>query len=218
MGSQSPVVIPDGFKEVYVMQHIVLLGDSIFDNGAYVGREPDVATHLRHLVPADWKVTLCAVDGDKTDDVDRQLWKIPEGASHLVLSVGGNDALSHSHLLSDTTTLGLQILEYLDSAACGFRRTYRKLIIKILKLRLPLAVFTIYNGNLEPPFAKAARAAVAVFNDKIYQIAGEHSVPVLELRRICNEPSDYANPIEPSSSGGKKIAASILRHVQSLTE
>ena len=35
MGSQSPVVIPDGFKEVYVMQHIVLLGDSIFDNGAY---------------------------------------------------------------------------------------------------------------------------------------------------------------------------------------
>jgi len=48
------------------MQHIVLLDDSIFDNGVYVGREPDVATHPRQLVPAEWKVTPCAVDGDKT--------------------------------------------------------------------------------------------------------------------------------------------------------
>jgi len=141
---------------------------------------------------------------------------VPEGASHLILSVGGNDALAHSHLLSDNTTPGMQILEYLDLVASGFESSYRKLINKISNLRLPLAVFTIYNGNLEPPFVKAARAAVAVFNDKIYQVAGAYAVPVLELRRICNELSDYANPIEPSSSGGKKIAASILRHVQSL--
>jgi lysophospholipase L1-like esterase len=200
------------------MQHIVLLGDSIFDNGVYVGSEPDVATQLKQLAPADWKITLCAVDGDRTEDVIRQLRKVPAGATHLFLSVGGNDALSHSHLLSDTTTPGMQILEYLDSAARGFESSYRKLIQKISNLRLPLAVFTIYNGNLEKPLVKAARAAVAVFNDKIYQVAGEYSVPVLELRRICNEPSDYANPIEPSSSGGKKIAASILRHVQSLVE
>jgi lysophospholipase L1-like esterase len=200
------------------MQHLVLLGDSIFDNGAYVGSEPDVTTHLIQLVPADWKITLCAVDGDKTDDVIRQMRRVPEGASHLILSVGGNDALAHSHLLSDTTTPGMQILEYLDSAARSFKSSYRRLIKKISNLRLPLAVFTIYNGNLEPPFIRAARAAVAVFNDKIYQVAGEYSVPVFELRRICNEPSDYANPIEPSSSGGKKIATSILRHVQSLVE
>jgi hypothetical protein len=200
------------------MPHIVLLGDSIFDNGVYVGSEPDVATQLKQLAPADWKITLCAVDGDKTDEVVRQLLNVPEGASHLILSVGGNDALGHSHLLSDTTTPGMQILEYLDSVTHGFESSYRKLIKKILNLGLPLAVFTIYNGNLEPPFTKAARAAVAVFNDKIYQVAGEHAVPVLELRRICTEPSDYANPIEPSSFGGKKIAASILRHVQSLME
>ena len=200
------------------MPHIVLLGDSIFDNGVYVGSEPDVAAHLRQLVPADWEVTLCAVDGDRTEDVVRQLRRVPEGASHLILSVGGNDALAHSHLLSDTATPGMKILEHLDSAARGFESSYRKLIKKILDQRLPLAVFTIYNGNLEPPFVKAARAAVAVFNDKIYQVAGEYAVPVLELRRICTEPSDYANPIEPSSSGGKKIAASILRHVQFLME
>lgn len=196
------------------MEHIVLLGDSIFDNGAYVGREPDVASHLRQMVPVDWDVTLCAVDGDKTEDVVRQLRNVPEGATHLFLSVGGNDALSHSHLLSDTTTSGMQVLEYLAEVADIFATSYRKVLGKILKLHLPLAVFTIYNGNLEPPFAKAARAAVAVFNDKIYQVAGEQSVPVLELRHICTEPVDYANPVEPSLIGGKKIATSILRHVQ----
>jgi len=208
--SQS-LKFPKNSMEVQAMQHIVLLGDSIFDNGAYVGREPDVATHLRQLAPANWKVTLCVAYGDKTGDVILQLWNVPEDASHLVLSVGGNDALAHSHLLSDSTISGIQILEYLALAAEAFEMNYGKLITEMSNLEVLFAVFTIYNGDLEPPFAKAARAAVAVFNDKIYQIAGEHSVPVLELRRICNEASDYANTIEPSSSGGKKIAASILR-------
>jgi len=27
---------------------------------------------------------------------------------------------------------------------------------------------------------------------------------------VCSEPSDYANPIEPSSVGGEKIARAIL--------
>jgi hypothetical protein len=29
------------------------------------------------------------------------------------------------------------------------------------------------------------------------------------LRLVCTEPSDYANPIEPSGSGGRKIALAI---------
>jgi hypothetical protein len=44
-------------------EHVVLLGDSIFDNAAYTGREPDVITHLRRLLPNGWQATLCAVDG-----------------------------------------------------------------------------------------------------------------------------------------------------------
>jgi hypothetical protein len=31
---------------------------------------------------------------------------------------------------------------------------------------------------------------------------------------VCNEPDDYANPIEPSSHGGAKIARAITRAVQ----
>ena len=39
------------------MTHIALLGDSVIDNGAYVGRGPDVAEQVRNLVPDEWKVT-----------------------------------------------------------------------------------------------------------------------------------------------------------------
>ena len=35
------------------------------------------------------------------------------------------------------------------------------------------------------------------------------SVPVIDLRLICTEPADYANPIEPSVQGGQKIASAI---------
>lgn len=34
-------------------------------------------------------------------------------------------------------------------------------------------------------------------------------MPLLDLRLICNEDEDFANPIEPSVNGGAKIAAAI---------
>jgi hypothetical protein len=36
---------------------------------------------------------------------------------------------------------------------------------------------------------------------------------VIELRLVCSEPEDYANPIEPSVQGGAKIARAIARAV-----
>ena len=45
------------------MPHIALLGDSIFDNKAYVGSEPDVLGHLRRMAPDGWEFDLLAVDG-----------------------------------------------------------------------------------------------------------------------------------------------------------
>ena len=47
--------------------NVVLLGDSIFDNGVYVRPGPDVAEQLRQDLPAGWTVTLRAVDGDPAD-------------------------------------------------------------------------------------------------------------------------------------------------------
>jgi nicotinate (nicotinamide) nucleotide adenylyltransferase len=47
------------------MAHIVLLGDSIFDNKTYVGENgKDVVTHLRESLPNDWQATLKATDAE----------------------------------------------------------------------------------------------------------------------------------------------------------
>ena len=76
------------------MPHVALLGDSIFDNAAYTGGRPDVITQLRPLL-SGWSATLLALDGARTEDVPRQLTQLPRDTTHLVLSVGGNDALAH---------------------------------------------------------------------------------------------------------------------------
>ena len=55
------------------MTHIALLGDSVIDNKAYVGRGPDVAEQVRNLVPDEWKVTRLAIDGAVTWSVHSQL-------------------------------------------------------------------------------------------------------------------------------------------------
>jgi hypothetical protein len=196
------------------MAHIVLLGDSIFDNKVYVGGEPDVVEHLRDMIPAGWAATLCARDGAVTRDVPAQIASLPADATHLVLSVGGNDALENLYLLEDPSLLGPEILSRLAAAVVVFGQSYRAVLERLGSAGLPLMVCTIYNGNLEAAIAQAARAAVAVYDDTIYSAASEAGVPVLELRRICTGPSDYANPVEPSSSGGRKIAKAILDCVE----
>lgn len=83
------------------MSHIVLLGDSVFDNRVYAAPEPDVTTHLDALGDGSKRVTLLAVDGSVTNDVLSQVSDTPSDATHLVVSTGGNDALSIQHLLME---------------------------------------------------------------------------------------------------------------------
>ncbi len=195
------------------MPHVVLLGDSIFDNAAYVRGGPDVAAHLTALVPAGWRVTLAAVDGAVIADVPRQLARVPADATHLVVSAGGNDALRHADLLDRPARSSAEVLGALADAAEGFESRYRRLLAALGDTGRPATLCTIYNGNLAPPVRRLAAAALGVFNDVIQRLAAEHGRPVIELRRVCTEPADYANPIEPSVEGGAKIARAIARVV-----
>src|SRR5688572_9022905 len=59
------------------MKHVVLLGDSVFDNAAYVSGGPDVVRQLRSALPEGWQATLRAVDGGTTASVARQIEALP---------------------------------------------------------------------------------------------------------------------------------------------
>ena len=198
------------------MEHIVLMGDSIFDNKSYVGTDPSVIEHLGAMIPEDWSATLCAVDGATMSAMQTQIPRIPADATWLFVSIGGNDAIDNAHLLTDMTKPGPLLLDELAAVADQFRSNYEAAIEGICAFKKPVCLCTIYNGNLESRIASAARAAVAVFNDQIYSIANERRLPVIDLRRICNQPADYANPIEPSAIGGKKIARSILESIYAM--
>jgi hypothetical protein len=80
----------------------------------------------------------------------------------------------------------------------------------VLARRLPTAVCTIYNGNFpDTAYQRIATFGVTSWDDTILRCAIERGLPVIELRLICTDAADYANPIEPSARGGDKIAATI---------
>jgi hypothetical protein len=193
------------------MAHLVLLGDSIFDNGAYTGGGPDVISQVHALSPPGWRATLLAVDGSITEDVGGQLARLPTEATHLVLSIGGNNALMQAGILDTPVSSMAMAIGMLADVAASFEAQYRSCVARCLKVGLPLAVCTIYNGSFEDRvFQRIASTTLAVFNDAIVRIAFEHALPVIDLRSICARPEDYANPIEPSSIGGEKIARAIV--------
>jgi len=196
------------------MSHIVLLGDSIFDNGSYTNGKPDVVTQVRGILPGGWKASLLAVDGATTRSIDAQLARLPRDASHLVMSVGGNDALGSQHILNEQVRTTGEALMLLSRAAEEFETDYRKAVAACLKRGLPLTICTIYNGNFpDRAYQRQVATALAVFNDVIIRVGVENGLSMLELRQICSKPEDYANPIEPSSIGGAKIASAIVHVV-----
>ena len=195
--------------------HIVLLGDSIFDNGAYVRRgEPDVVRQLRDKLPAGAKATLAAVDGATTAGVARQLERLPADATHLVVSAGGNDALGNIGVLEDSSRSIADALTRLAAIGDGFGRGYRAMLGSVLDRGRPTALCTIYDPRYpDPRFQRLAVTGLVLFNDVITRAAFAHGLPVLDLRLICDDDADFANPIEPSAQGGDKIAAAIARLV-----
>ena len=66
--------------------------------------------------------------------------------------------------------------------------------------------FLTHNKNL-------SEMMVSSFNDIVYKTAMKYKADVLELRHIFVSPEDYANPIEPSHSGGEKLAKEIIKWI-----
>jgi GDSL-like Lipase/Acylhydrolase family len=192
-----------------MQQHIALLGDSIFDNRAYTNGAPDVVAHLRALLPPGWKASLIAVDGSTAADLEAQLGKVPADATHIVISVGGNDAILHSDLLDLPVTSTAEALDVFGQRAQAFASAYCAAIDAALRLNRRTTVCTIYNGNLGGNRGWLASVALTVFNNVIFRTAFARGISVIDLGLVCTEPSDYANPIEPSDLGGRKIAEAI---------
>jgi lysophospholipase L1-like esterase len=197
------------------LNHVVLLGDSIFDNAAYVGNAPDVVRQVRQRLPQGSKATLRAVDGSTTEDVSEQLRYLPQDATHLIVSAGGNDALGHIAFLGAPARSIAEALLGLAEIAAEFEQRYRDMLTEVLAHGLLTAVCTIYYPRFpDPDLQKIAVTGLTVFNDCIIRAAFTRGIPLLDLRFVCTEEGDYADPIEPSAQGGEKIADSIVEALE----
>ncbi len=192
------------------MSHVVLLGDSILDNGAYVSGGSPVIEQLQSRLPREWKATLLARDGAIATTVLNQLQRMPADTSHLVLSAGGNDALESSSMLNSPESIsGLSMLKALTEAQQQFQQCYSELIRTIQRLRIPAVGCTIYEAV--PGLQPVERMALSLFNDIIVRELHAARFAILDLRAICTDKRDYSSvsPIEPSEIGGSKIARQI---------
>jgi hypothetical protein len=191
--------------------HIALLGDSVFDNAAYVAPGLDVAAALRRRAPA-WRVTLLARDGAVLAGVPAQLDRLralDPAPDRLVVSCGGNDILGLQALLHGPAGTLLAALDQLAAWREDFRARYGGMLDALLATGVAATACTIYDAV--PGLNPALRCAVGIFDDVIAFEAGRRGMPVLDLRAVCSEAADYSarSPIEPSAQGGAKIAAAI---------
>ena len=190
-------------------RHVVLFGDSIFDNAEYIDGGPDVAMQLQNLLEPDDRVTLKAVDGSVSEQVEGQLAGCPSDATHVIISSGGNDILHHAALLEQPCGTMAAAMAMLGNARSLFEPMHRSLVETAALLAPPVALCTIYDANMGPHIT----TAMSIFNDAITRNVHRVGLDLIDLRMICDEATDYANPIEPSMAGGAKIASAIARYV-----
>lgn len=185
-------------------QTIVLLGDSIFQNKAYVSTGKSVEELFREKT--DNKTICLAVDHSKIIDIYSQIEKIPDelnnGYTNVFLSAGGNDILTHyvdqGNDITDTQFLDSMFSEY-------------KNLLKSIYERIPdanIVLLDIYYPN-NSTYAKYQHI-ISEWNKKIYDFARENNYSVIRVSTIITKPEDFAFGIEPSQSGGQKLVQAIL--------
>ena len=195
--------------------NVVLIGDSIFDNAPYVNQGEEIFSILTEMIAPD-RVTLLATDGDITSDVKMQMEKYPDDATHVFVSCGGNDALQSSIALEKSAASVGDALEIMHIVKERFRLDYVDMLNRITERYSKPVICTIYNNV--PLLPNDALTALALFNEVILEEAFNRRLSVIDLRIVCNEAGDYSevSPIEPSYSGGIKIAKVIKRAIDTI--
>ena len=125
--------------------------------------------------------------------------------------------MSHSSLvLHERADSFAEVLTRMADVRGEFQREYQAMLHTVLARDLPTIVCTVYDSI--PGLAPAQHTGLCLFNEVILREAFCAGVPVVDLRLICNESSDYArsSPIEPSVAGGGKIARAISRAINAM--
>jgi hypothetical protein len=205
---------PAEVMKIMGMKKVALLGDSIFDNASYVEPGESVFEQIIQRPKKGWDAELMAKDRGVMGDVVSQCRHATRDTTHLVISCGGNDALGYIPVFQQQASSVAEAMELFTPVKKIFQRKYREMLADVLVFDKATAVCTIYDAI--PGLQESLLTALSIFNEVILKEAFRAKIPVIDLRLICNEQSDYStvSPIEPSESGGEKIVRVIANLIE----
>lgn len=190
--------------------HVALLGDSSFDNGNWTDG-PCVTEQVRAHFP---QTSMCARDGALIAAIEPQSKKIPKGVTHVVVSVGGNDATAAVNVVKTPCSDGEQAILELWKFVKAWERDFANAVLQLRKrvgVDMKIVLCSIYSPCFGPfgvttVSQDTADAFIALVADAMLRVATRFGLPIIDWRRVMNKVEDFANPIEPSSTGGLKMA------------
>jgi hypothetical protein len=218
----------DDEEEESSLQVITLVGDSILHNDRYVrGDGRSVTVQLWRKIQhrrLDWKVHLCARDGATIGHVlDVQRGTVPIETTVMIVSAGGNDGLRFLHdnltRMFNPCSWPFLLMEFRHQFSEGYERMVRTLVEDSCE-RWNIVLCTIYAPRWSSwrIFNACACGALLWMNAIIRATAAKYHLGVIDVYEIFDSDADYANPIEPSVTGGDKLTQNILRAVQDVDE
>jgi hypothetical protein len=184
---------------------IVLIGDSMLNNSAYVLADNSVPDLLSKKLVGN-TVYNFAKDGATINDCYAQLEKISTelniSNTSIVVSCGGNNILSSRSL--KTTDMNNLFNQYSE-------------LLKSIKTRVPNA--SLYVLNLYTPTNShyvSYHTAIDQWNQLLDNNKSTLQYKIINTSSLLVTDEDFTYNIEPSEKGGKKIVESILNSINNI--
>lgn len=132
--------------------------------------------------------------------------RLPQDTTHVFVSIGGNDALSHLDLLNTAVRSTAEALELFARRVGQFESDYRDAVLPLARLERPVTLCTIYNGWFPDVRERThARTALALFNDVVLRTAIEARFGIIELRHTASRPRITRTPSSPRGRAGARL-------------
>jgi lysophospholipase L1-like esterase len=188
-------------EQIVEKKQIILLGDSVLKNDRYVAANKTIEAFIKenialNILNKTLNKTLNVVNYAKDDyyisDIDLNLLKeYNNDHTYIFLSIGGNDLIR----MRNTEKV-------MDS--------YKK-IIERLKTTVPLAKVFLLNLYY-PPIAQESTPIKKMIEEWNLLLAKQANanISILDTSTLLTVPTDFVSKIEPSETGGKKLAEAIL--------
>lgn len=183
--------------EGFTSSAIYLLGDSTLANGKYVETNASVAERLR----ANGETVIeLAMDGCPVRGVESQLKHVRCKPAVVVVSVGGNNILHQTNFERSHWEKAL------DKEFASYKRIVDKLITCSESRIILLDVYY----PVDPEYQKY-HPLIKYWNSMVYKYAEERDLRMRKISRSLTSSDDFVGGVEPSASGGAKIATGILK-------